>query len=430
LARLAVERTPPESTLLDERVVRLADLLFEAGDRPASTRLLESVLERNPEPVTRVEVLLRLATVWSGTRPSREVRRLCLEALQLAEGDRVLQARARLLLADTAESARDRLNHARGAVAILGRDGPSALRAEAMNAVAVYTTQAGRRVDMQLIESAVELKPAATDRTSVEEARFTRGWLLLMDDELDRARADFNTVLRYWEERGNEPILATIFAQLAHLELRAGNWPASRQWGLSMLEAAERSSERFWTGLAHAQLASLAAVRGDEATAVEGLGAAERIADEIDDAFLRMVVALNRAMRALAQERFEEADQLMAVAREQRTGRLTTPACCPGPAARWRPRPAPAIWTGRSCLPTTSSAERGACAVVERSRWSSEGARSSLPPGATWTVRSCRPAHRFEPSVACPHPSRRRAACLCSGRSSVGGERSGRPATR
>ena len=251
-----------------------------------------------------------------------------------------------------------------------------------------------------------------------------------MDDELDRARADFRTVLRYWQERGNEPILATILAQLGHLELRAGNWPVARHWGLSMLEAAERSSQRFWTGLAHAQLAALAAVRGDEATAVEGLAAAERIADEIDGAFLRMVVALNRAMRALAQERFKEADQLMAAAREQRTGRFDDPGTPPGPAARWRPRPAPAIWIVRSCLPTTSSAERGACAVVERSGWSSEGGRSSLPRGATWRVRSCWPAHRFEPSVACPHPSRRRAACSCSGPSSAGGERSGRPATR
>lgn len=329
LARLAVERTPPESALLDERVIRLADLLFQSWDRPTSTRLLEDVLGRNPEPATRVAVLLRLATVWTGTRPSSEVRRLCLEALQLAKGDRVQQARARLLLADTADAALDRLSHARAAVAIIGPDGPSAVRAEAMNAVALYTTQAGRRADMQLIESAVELEPEATDRTPVEDARFTRGWLLLMDDELDRARADFRTVLRYWQERGNEPILATILAQLGHLELRAGNWPVARHWGLSMLEAAERSSQRFWTGLAHAQLAALAAVRGDEATAVEGLAAAERIADEIDDAFLRMVVALNRAMRALAQERFEEADQLMAAAREQRTGRFDDPGMLP-----------------------------------------------------------------------------------------------------
>ena len=204
LARLAVERTPPESALLDERVVRLADLLFQSGDRPTSSRLLEDVLGRNPEPATRVAVLLRLATVWSGTRPSSEVRRLCLEALQLAKGDRVQQARARLLLADTADAALDRLSHARAAVAIIGPYGPSALRAEAMNAVALYTTQTGRRVDMQLIESAVELEPEATDRTPVEEARFTRGWLLLMDDELDPARADFRTVLRYWQERGNE----------------------------------------------------------------------------------------------------------------------------------------------------------------------------------------------------------------------------------
>ena len=329
LARLAVERTPPDSRAREERIVRLADLLFDTGDPPASARLLEGVLAGGPGSVERIEVLLRLATIWLGTRPPPDVRRLCMEALQLAGGDPDLTARAHLLLAETVDTARESLRHLRAAIAVLGQDGSATLRAGALNTMAIVTTQAGRRVDMRAVESAVELEVETSQGPPAERARFTRGWLLLMDDELDRARADFRLGLRSSEDRGDELRLPSILAQLGHLELRAGNWPAARQWGVAMLEAAERSSQQFWIGLAHAQLGALDASQGNASSALAHLGTAQRIADEIDAPFLRLVAALNLAMQALGEQRFDDADRHMATAREHRAGRFDDPGMLP-----------------------------------------------------------------------------------------------------
>ena len=109
---------------------------------------------------------------------------------------------------------------------------------------------------------------------------------------------------------------------------------------------------------------------------------------------------------------------------------LTTPACCPGPGSEVEAA-ARAGHLDRAILLADDLERRArrmrrrrALGVVQRGR-AIVAATRRRPGGCA----SCRPAHRFEPSVACPHPSRRRAACSCSGPSSAGGERSG-PARR
>ena len=202
--------------------------------------------------------------------------------------------------------------HVRTALALLDPDAPGRLRAQAAILGATFNSMLGRPVHVGSVDSAVDLDRVSPPERVADRAQFTRAWLLLMADELSRARADLTDLRRLAHESGDESSIPQILANAGHLEIRAGNWIEARAISDEMLQITERSGQVFWSGLAHTQLGSVAGLRGEVDIADEHLTRAHAIGVELQDPFIRFTSAINRAVLALGDERYEDAATIMA----------------------------------------------------------------------------------------------------------------------
>ena len=328
LSELAFSRCAPDSPLRFDRLLRLADLLLQAGDTNRGETLLDEALSSADRPPDRIPLLLRLAGLRAGSRPASDVVPLCQEVIRLAGPDRTIKAEAELLLADVAPIPADGLRHVRRAVRLLEASSRPDLEARALTASALLLSQTGQPVPLAPLDVAAGLEDLTQVRLD-ESARFARGWLRIMADDLDPAREDFAALLRVAEDTGDEAALPGLLAQLGHLEVRAGNWPRSRVVGVEMLQAADRSGQRFWAGLAHTQLASSQGLLGDRDQARRHLDAAKRIATELNEPFIRAVSLLTDALLALGDERYVDAADLAVASRTALIGRRNDPGMMP-----------------------------------------------------------------------------------------------------
>ena len=211
----------------------------------------------------------------------------------------------------------------------MGPAAPPELQARALTMGALLRAQTGRPVVMRSIDQAVDAEDLQQSVRLADTARFARGWLRLMADDLDHSREDYSIVRQLAEDRGDEAALPAILAQLGHLEVRAGNWARVREITTEMIQVAERSAQRFWLGLANVQLGEVEGLMGNPGRAAVHLDAAEAIAEELDDAFVRSVTLLSRAVLALGDERYAEAVDLATASRVALGSRSEDPGMIP-----------------------------------------------------------------------------------------------------
>jgi len=280
LGELSVRLTP-DVALEDlwRRRARVGRYLFRAGDTARARRDLQALVEEMPAGRDRALALLFLATVLFVTEGELAGIRVLEHAIGEASADLVLLARIQLEIggktqADLAKAAR----HTDEGLALARQLGHPGLIGAALAQKVSKDFLLGRGLDVELIESGVELQGEARPARVRDRAVFTYAVCLTQVDRFDEARGLFEEVLQAALDEGDESSLATVLAALATLECWAGNWATAEQYAMESWHAAEQVGQPAWRTEQLCLQARLDAYlgRADAATAAanEGLSVA------------------------------------------------------------------------------------------------------------------------------------------------------------
>ena len=148
----------------------------------------------------------------------------------------------------------DGLAHARSAATLAeARGAPSAL-AEALAAQAITEFVIGEEWE-ETMQRALALEEATLELRVLRHPTFAYGYCLSCADEIDRARACFDELLRRADEKGDEGSVPSIRNHLTLLECLSGDW------GLAIEHAADGFERALESGQVPTQ-ASILAKRG------------------------------------------------------------------------------------------------------------------------------------------------------------------------
>jgi DNA-binding CsgD family transcriptional regulator len=240
LLELACDLTPAEERdVLFERRLDLGRYLSEAGDPTRALEILRGVAADTPNGAVRARSLLLLAYMTETTDAGETANDLCEQAL-LAASDSALQVE--ILAAASRMSDYDverKLAYAQRALDLAEKEpvGPQ-LRSYALLASAEARFYAGDGIVRDVFARAAELEnEAAADERALPGRSLHRmhhysdvrpserllGILRIYADELDEARAEFEREREIATDHGDEVQLARTLIRLSLIELRAGN---------------------------------------------------------------------------------------------------------------------------------------------------------------------------------------------------------------
>jgi DNA-binding CsgD family transcriptional regulator len=349
LYRLALDRTPaPAAMDRDRRRVRLADVLFDQSDLPASREVVRRAIADLPHGPLRAEALMIEGTIGWYLDTADFAQRMLEEALPDAVGDPELLGRIHYRLAVFVEDAVRSVDHARTAAELLAATTAATTRAGAMFSQFLGEVYAGEPPNLALFEEALAIEPAGphTDKSTIPAIWWTA------IDRTDLARTRIHQMLEESRLAGEVSGEADLLTRLAEVELLADEWPRAREAadearmlaqqegqeaadparraralvdahegrldaaeeiGLAALERAELAGET-WLAVAYLHLVALVASwRGDYA-AVEKF--AERSAEHLVAVRtrepLRMDIAPERVEALVALGRLDEAEAHLA----------------------------------------------------------------------------------------------------------------------
>jgi DNA-binding CsgD family transcriptional regulator len=302
LAELACRLTPADDIAsATHRRGILGELLLRAGESARAADVLRSAVADTPPGPERalVSAVLAEALVQSGS--TAEARALCRQAREESGPDALVRARVELTWSRSSVDAREGLDHAEAALALLG-SGPADLRARALAGVASWLSRLGEPVPLELLDEAVALEAAAPPKRLIDGARASRAWLQMMADELDVAHAEYEQLRERAEALGDESSLARILVELAQIDLRAGRWGELESHATTAVRVADRAGRGHDRAMAAIQLGAVAAARGDRELAELHLGAADAFGISAGDPMIRAIVAGNRGVLALTED--------------------------------------------------------------------------------------------------------------------------------
>jgi len=228
LAELACNATPSEASELKER--RRSDAawyLADSGDLERAISLAEEAAQLAPPGPTRAVALKRLGLLtFSGTAQSVTLP-IFERALEQARGYPLLEADLRATLAAIySDLPQEASRHAHRALELLQRESapPPVLLSWALTGVAVSDFMLGRGIQADLVRRATELEPDGPGESLFMDVGLRLSWIWLGSEALDRARTVLErAVERARAYRGEEGLPGAV-AQLAEVEIRAGNW--------------------------------------------------------------------------------------------------------------------------------------------------------------------------------------------------------------
>ena len=295
LAAQALRKTPGGSVARGDRVLLLAESLYEAGELRRLSDVLSHELESLPAGPTRARARLLLAEgAGSGSLGEADEH---LEAA-LAECGDDAGLRASLLSKRAANAAAGSVTRLRDAEAwaleALSAADQREVERLALYALAWPRALTGRPVDDLCTRSAVEADTGAYIAACPERVA---GQHHIWRGELAAAREALGRLLALADERGEEASYVLVNLHLCELELRSGAWDAAG----SVLDAWAESSDRRLTFRPQYERcrALLAAGRGDvrdsERWAGEAISRAHRSGsrwDELEARRSRGIVAL------------------------------------------------------------------------------------------------------------------------------------------
>jgi DNA-binding CsgD family transcriptional regulator len=236
LFEAACRLTPADRTSeLVRRLLAEGSAIFAAGDIARARSLAERAVRSARGGSSRAEAHIlagRIAVVAA----SNESAVAHLEkALADASDDRVLRARIHAGLAIHRVRWDDvRAEHAATAIELLDEDREPVLLADVLFDKLLTDIHLGRGASPQLLEKGLALEAKAGPYA--EKSKFPLAHFRVMD-MFDAARARARSEDRWYSELGDEGWRAKALADLAEVELRAGNWPLAERYVEESCEA-------------------------------------------------------------------------------------------------------------------------------------------------------------------------------------------------
>lgn len=282
LAEHAARLTLPGNTEDEARRLKAAARHHtDAGDAPRARAILEELAKRLPPGPGRADVIWRVADLASDDL--EEAVELCRKALNEAEGRPELEAEIELQLAVYAGLAYDLASavaHCDRASEQAERAGDDRLLAAALAQAAKFETILGRPTAADKLARALELERGVETFAAFQRPSFVHGWILMLADEPERARALLHAELERLSAAGHEATRAGGFFPLVELELRTGDWATAERSAREAVTLAEQASVDQELG---ALLVLLAHVSAHLGRVAESRDAAERALRRADD---------------------------------------------------------------------------------------------------------------------------------------------------
>ena len=243
----AWELTPvdrPETAL--RRAVDAAYLHFESGDSPRAEAQLRDVIAPLAPGRDRATALVRLARVRS-YEAQAEAADLFLQAVDEADGDRVILARAHEGVASCLFRLRERLEdaveHAEVAVGLALELGDEALAAEALSAQVLPETLLGRTTAAATTQRALAFQETAKELRVLAQPLFNAAVHWWWTDALEKSRHAFAEMLRRSRELGDESSAPYVLVLLGQVESALGDLESALARAAEGQELSEQSGQ-------------------------------------------------------------------------------------------------------------------------------------------------------------------------------------------
>jgi DNA-binding CsgD family transcriptional regulator len=268
------------------RLLRAAEAHFDSADTSAARALVERLIATVPPGPDRARARLLMAVVHAyedGPVPAKED---CLQAMDEAGEDLLLQAEANLRLSlvcvDDFDLARRSTRRAVELVR-MARDAPDDLVACALLDDAYIRFLTGHGLDRAQVAEAEQVMPPHGRTWLAERAHSVLYEWAKYTDELVRARELLQETAARRRAVGDEYIAAITDHHLAEVECWLGHWSRAREYAAAGGAVIEQAGNRLWRAVALSDRALIAAHLGAQAeardAALEGLALAEQAQD-------------------------------------------------------------------------------------------------------------------------------------------------------
>ena len=264
LLERAVRLTPPERAGdARRRTVDAAFSIFQAGDSRRARELLDELvgaLERGPE---RARALVRLSLVRGYDDDLRAAEALLREAIEEAAGDDDLVAAAHNQLAGMLFRLRERLREAVEHATAAATSAEVGTVAEATGSRLLSEAALGDAEAPATLRRALELQPRCEHRRVIAQPLFQVAFAWLWWDELERARAAFETLRARAVELGDEASLAYVLVMGAQIHCVLGDAPLAARLADEGYALTEETGQATVGAYLLAQRAIADAIAGD-----------------------------------------------------------------------------------------------------------------------------------------------------------------------
>jgi ATP/maltotriose-dependent transcriptional regulator MalT len=303
------------------RTVKLAGFLNAAGDVARSEAVLQQAIPGLPRGLARAEAILLYGVIVSEPTDHAKSIEWCLEALEEAAADPVLEARIHIYLAQSFGDLDEQRSvvHARKAVELLGPVDHGLTYANALQALAQAELLAGLPPNEQAIDEAMAIEEREARGRFGADLMFVPAFWASHCDDFQTAYTRFQAYLDLAEDVGDEAVRPYLLGHLAETECQHGRWDSAVRHAEESVAYAEQVGQRGHARfMAMYSSACVAAFRGK-------LEEADAIAEQLDDAFaqpnergrvfllsLRGFVELSRGDLAAADRHYASADAILA----------------------------------------------------------------------------------------------------------------------
>jgi DNA-binding CsgD family transcriptional regulator len=302
------------------RTAKLAGFLNAAGDVAHSEAVLEAAIPGMPRGPARAEAILHYGVIV--TEPAGHARSIdwCLEALDEAADDPLLEARIHVYLTQSFGDLDEQraVFHARKAVELLEPVDRGLTYANALQALAQAELLAGFPPRDQAIEEAMAIEEREVRSGFGADLMFVPAFWASHHDDFETAYARLEAYLELAAETGDEAVRPYLLGHLAETAFQQGRWDRALQHaeeGVVFAEQIGQGAHALF--MAMYSRAYVAACRGD-------LDEADAIAEHLDEGFehpkergrvfvlsVRGFVELSRGDFAAADRHFTEADEIL-----------------------------------------------------------------------------------------------------------------------
>jgi DNA-binding CsgD family transcriptional regulator len=226
----SLQHSPPAGADRDRRGIRLGQAVKLAGDPTGAARILDGVVADASSSHARAAARLELAAIWFESGTPIEAVALCEAAIEDAEGDQELLARAHATLAavdwDDFRRGAEHVKAAVEAIAQVPAPDPAVLGLVLLVQVGAEFGR-GEPLNAALVQRALDLEAIAPAPSVADRMSASLGTWLKLDDRLEDARLWLERSHQAAIDEGDEGSIPYLLSHLPQLELWTGDWARS-----------------------------------------------------------------------------------------------------------------------------------------------------------------------------------------------------------